>query len=71
MTQCKVINCESTELVYSGTDAFMLGGIPTETYCYDCANAHNQISRDMAAASAGSSEAEILTYLAAFGITSD
>jgi hypothetical protein len=71
MTQCKVINCESTELVYSGTDAFMLGGILTETYCYDCANAYNQISRDMKAASAGSSEAEILTYLAAFGVTSD
>lgn len=42
MTTCKVINCESTELVYSGTDAFVLG-IPTETYCYDCANAYNQI----------------------------
>ena len=47
MTQCKVINCESTELVYSGTDAFMLGGIPTETYCYDCANAYNQIQISM------------------------
>jgi len=46
--KCKVIRCESTELVYSGTDAFMLGGIPTETYCYDCANAYNQISNGMA-----------------------
>ena len=44
MKECKVVNCGSTELVYSGTDAFMLGGIPTETYCYNCANAYNQIS---------------------------
>jgi hypothetical protein len=43
---CKVINCESTELVYSGTDAFMLG-INTETYCYNCANAYAQINRVM------------------------
>ncbi len=33
---CKT--CISTELVYSGIDAFLLG-IPTETYCYTCANA--------------------------------
>ena len=46
MTTCKVINCESTELVYSGTDAFMLG-ITTETYCYKCANAYAQIDRVM------------------------
>ena len=46
MTTCKVINCESTELVYSGTDAFMLG-INTETYCYRCANAYAQIDRAM------------------------
>jgi hypothetical protein len=46
MTTCKVINCESTELVYSGTDAFMLG-INTETYCYKCANAYAQIDRAM------------------------
>jgi len=44
MLECKVINCNSTELVYSGIDALMLGGIPTETYCYNCANAYNQIS---------------------------
>ena len=43
---CQVINCESTELVYSGTDAFMLG-INTETYCYKCANAYAQIDRVM------------------------
>jgi hypothetical protein len=46
MTQCQVINCESTELVYSGVDAFMLG-INTETYCYKCANAYAQIDRAM------------------------
>jgi len=43
---CQVINCESTELVYSGTDAFMLG-ITTEAYCYKCANAYAQIDRAM------------------------
>jgi len=66
MTQCKVINCENTELVYSGTDAFMLGGIPTETYCYNCANAYNQISRDIEAA-----RETVVTYQEAFGVTSD
>ena len=35
MKQCK--SCESVELVFSGVDAFLLG-VPTETYCYDCAN---------------------------------
>jgi hypothetical protein len=66
MTQCKVINCENTELVYSGIDAFMLGGIPTETYCYNCANAYNQISRDIEAA-----RETVVTYQGAFGVTSD
>jgi len=47
MNTCKVIRCESTELVYSGIDAMMLGGIPTETYCYSCANAYNQINNAM------------------------
>lgn len=47
MNKCQVINCDSTELVYSGIDAFMLGGIPTETYCYKCANAYAQIDRVM------------------------
>jgi hypothetical protein len=37
MTICKTDNCNSIELVYSGVDAFVLG-VPTETYCYDCAN---------------------------------
>jgi hypothetical protein len=34
---CKVDGCDSTELVYSGVDAWLLG-IPTEKYCYECAN---------------------------------
>lgn len=47
MTQCKVPNCENTELVYSGIDAFMLGGIPTENYCYPCANAYAVIKNSI------------------------
>lgn len=35
--KCKSFHCESTELVYSGVDAFLLG-VETETWCYDCAN---------------------------------
>ncbi len=35
MRKCK--SCESVDLVYSGVDAFILG-VPTETYCYPCAN---------------------------------
>jgi len=34
---CIVDQCTSTELVYSGVDAFLLG-IPTEKVCYDHAN---------------------------------
>lgn len=37
---CKV--CDSTEVVYSGTDAFMLG-IPTEKVCYLCANTYASV----------------------------
>lgn len=44
MKTCAVINCENTDLVYSGISALMLGGIPTETYCYSCGNAYNQIA---------------------------
>ena len=33
----KCLVCESVEVVYSGVDAFLLG-IPTEKYCYKCAN---------------------------------
>lgn len=47
MKTCAVTNCENTKLVYSGTDAFMLGGIPTEKYCYSCAVAYTIISNDM------------------------
>ena len=68
MKTCKTYKCESTELVYSGTDAFMLGGIQTETWCYNCANAFNQISRDMEALR---EQFERSSYLAAFGVTSD
>jgi hypothetical protein len=42
MKKCKVTFCESTKLVYSGTDAFMYG-IPTETICYDCAFKYNAV----------------------------
>lgn len=47
MKKCATMNCESTNLVYSGVDALMLGGIPTETFCYTCASAYNQISYAM------------------------
>jgi hypothetical protein len=47
MKTCKVINCENTNIVYSGIDALMLGGIPTETYCYTCAAAYAVISADV------------------------
>lgn len=45
--QCAIPTCSSTELVYSGTDAFMLGGIPTETYCYACANIYARIDQSI------------------------
>jgi len=51
MNECKVPNCKNAELVYSGVDAFMLGGIPTETYCYSCANAYAVIKNKMDAIS--------------------
>ena len=41
--KCIVTDCESTSLVYSGTDAFMLG-IPTEKVCYEHANIYAQVS---------------------------
>jgi hypothetical protein len=41
------MNCEDTNLVYSGVDAFMLGGIPTEKYCYKCAAAYLMISHEV------------------------
>ena len=47
MNTCIVRNCESTELVYSGTDAFMLGGIPTEKVCYEHANIYAQVSNSI------------------------
>lgn len=41
--KCIITDCESTQLVYSGTDAFMLG-IPTEKVCYAHANIYAQVS---------------------------
>lgn len=46
MKECKTIGCENTNLVYSGTDAFMLG-IVTETFCYTCGNAYAQVRNHM------------------------
>jgi hypothetical protein len=40
---CIIRNCDSTELVYSGIDAFMLG-IPTEKVCYAHANIYAQVN---------------------------
>ena len=34
MTTCKVTDCNSTELVYSGVDALIMG-VPTETICFE------------------------------------
>jgi hypothetical protein len=45
--KCSVINCENTNLVYSGVDALMLGGIPTEKYCYTCATAYLMIKSNI------------------------
>lgn len=50
MKTCATMNCDNTNLVYSGVDAFMLGNIPTETYCYTCAAAYLQISNAMSTA---------------------
>ena len=36
--------CKKNEVVYSGIDAFILG-IPTEKFCYDCANAYAMITK--------------------------
>jgi hypothetical protein len=43
MNTCIVTDCNSIELVYSGVDALMLGGIPTEKVCYDHANIYAQV----------------------------
>lgn len=47
MKNCAVMNCENTNLVYSGVDAMVLGGIPTEKYCYKCATAYLMISNEL------------------------
>jgi hypothetical protein len=46
--KCQVKGCNNTDLVHSGTAAFILGGIPTERYCYTCANAYAFIKEEMA-----------------------
>ena len=46
MKQCIINKCESTHLVYSGVDAFLLG-IPTEKVCYEHAKFYAEAaSRD-------------------------
>ena len=42
--KCKVADCNSEELVYSGIAAFILG-IPTESICYECGNKYAQVSK--------------------------
>ena len=42
--ECAVKSCTSTQIVYSGTDAFMLG-VVTEKICYRCANAYAQVKQ--------------------------
>jgi len=37
MMTCRVRDCDSTELVYSGVDALIMG-VPTEAICYTHAN---------------------------------
>lgn len=44
MKECAIKNCTSTELVYSGTDAFCLG-VVTEQICYNCANTYAQVKQ--------------------------
>ena len=47
MKECTVTDCHSTELVYSGIDAFMLG-VPTEKVCYTHANQYALVSEAIA-----------------------
>jgi hypothetical protein len=44
-TEMKCLICESDEVIYSGTDAFMYGIGVTEKFCYRCAGAYYEISR--------------------------
>jgi hypothetical protein len=43
MRECKVTDCHSINLVFSGIDAFLLG-VPTETVCYEHANQYALVS---------------------------
>lgn len=49
MKECAIVSCTNTNIVYSGSDAFILGGIPTELYCYTCAAAFMQIGHHIEA----------------------
>lgn len=42
MKKCETPACTSTNLVYSGVDAFVIagGGAPTERFCYTCLSAY-------------------------------
>lgn len=51
MSKCKVEGCESTDLIYSGVDAFMRG-LPTETYCYKCGTTFAIIKQQLDSANA-------------------
>ena len=42
----KCLICGSDEVVMSGIDAFCLG-IPTEKYCYSCANTYKRIKDEV------------------------
>lgn len=45
MKECETPACNSTNLVYSGVDAFVIagGGAPTERFCYTCLSAYAHI----------------------------
>jgi hypothetical protein len=45
--KCAVPSCDREDIVFSGTDAIMFGGIRTEKYCYKCALAYYTIGADV------------------------
>lgn len=47
MKTCANPICDSTQLVYSGIDALLLG-VDTEKWCYTCANAIAAANRELA-----------------------
>ena len=38
--QCTLAWCNNTDVVHSGVDALVLGGIPTGWYCTQCAKTY-------------------------------